>query len=324
MVRRATCGLSELLLCASHMLRRTVPYVIQCCIIDPRAILASTGTGPAAAPICLWPRACIPNSQTFSLLLTSPRKGVSCCSVRLSPPRPACSRHSGAFVPPRAGFTRVVTTFPPRSKRAARGAALSLVRACVALGLSSPCSTHLHPPCRLPHQHSAARYVLCRPEYRGKTVGYAPVPTSMADDKVRGARCCPLPPPPFRTTPRLLPTPPRPHRTPLPPTPQAHAGIQKLLTAEHEATEVVKAAKDEKVARLKQAKAEAEAEIAAYKASREAQFQVFSKERMGDTGAHSKELAASTEKELAEINRQVASNSSAVVKMLLQSVTTVG
>ena len=86
----------------------------------------------------------------------------------------------------------------------------------------------------------------------------------------------------------------------------------------------VKAAKDEKVARLKQAKAEAEAEIAAYKASREAQFQVFSKERMGDTGAHSKELAASTEKELAEINRQVASNSSAVVKMLLQSVTTVG
>jgi V-type H+-transporting ATPase subunit G len=104
---------------------------------------------------------------------------------------------------------------------------------------------------------------------------------------------------------------------------KAHAGIQKLLTAEHDATEVVKAAKDEKVARLKQAKAEAEAEIAAYKAQRESQFQVFSKERMGDTGAHSKELAKQSEAELQSIVTQVSGNKKAVIDMLLKSVTTV-
>ena len=104
---------------------------------------------------------------------------------------------------------------------------------------------------------------------------------------------------------------------------QAHQGIQKLLTAEHEATEIVKAAKDEKVMRLKQAKAEAEAEIAAYKAQREAQFQVFSKERMGDSAGHSSELAKSTEAELAKISQDVAKNKDAVIEMLLKSVRTV-
>ena len=45
-------------------------------------------------------------------------------------------------------------------------------------------------------------------------------------------------------------------------------GIQKLLQAEQEASEVIALAKQQKFARLKQAKSEAEAEIAAYKASR--------------------------------------------------------
>ena len=55
-------------------------------------------------------------------------------------------------------------------------------------------------------------------------------------------------------------------------------GIQKLLQAEQEASEVIAAAKAQKFNRLKQAKIEAEAEIAAYKQQREAQFQVFAKE----------------------------------------------
>jgi len=104
---------------------------------------------------------------------------------------------------------------------------------------------------------------------------------------------------------------------------KAHAGIQKLLAAEHEATEIVKAAKDEKVMRLKQAKAEAESEIGSYKASREAQFQIFSKERMGDSAGHSSTLSKSTEAELGTIASDVSKNKKAVIDMLLKSVTTV-
>ena len=104
---------------------------------------------------------------------------------------------------------------------------------------------------------------------------------------------------------------------------QSHAGIQKLLTAEHEATEIVKAAKDEKVMRLKQAKSEAEAEIADYKTKREAQFQVFSKERMGDSEGHATSLAKSTEAELSTIGGDVSKNKRTVIGMLLQSVTSV-
>jgi len=104
---------------------------------------------------------------------------------------------------------------------------------------------------------------------------------------------------------------------------KAHAGIQKLLNAEHEATEIVKAAKDEKIMRLKQAKAEAEAEIAAYKAARESQFQVFAKERLGDSEGHSSSLAKATDKELDEIKRDVAANKVALMDALLKSVVTV-
>ena len=72
-------------------------------------------------------------------------------------------------------------------------------------------------------------------------------------------------------------------------------GIQKLLQAEQEASEVIAAAKAAKFNRLKQAKLEAEAEIAAYKTQREAQFQVFAKERMGDSTVHQKAVATSSE-----------------------------
>eukprot|EP00908_Phaeocystis_cordata_P023409 Transcript_5837.p2 GENE.Transcript_5837~~Transcript_5837.p2 ORF type:complete len:169 (-),score=51.00 Transcript_5837:171-677(-) len=100
-------------------------------------------------------------------------------------------------------------------------------------------------------------------------------------------------------------------------------GIQKLLQAEQEASEVIALAKQQKFARLKQAKAEAEAEIAAYKAQREAQFQVFAKERMGDSSGHQKAVASSTETELSTISSQVAKNKAAMIDSLMRSVTTV-
>lgn len=104
---------------------------------------------------------------------------------------------------------------------------------------------------------------------------------------------------------------------------KAHAGIQKLLQAEQEAAEVVAAAKAEKVMMLKKAKEDADQEIAAYKQERERLFQIFSKERMGDTGTHSKETASATERQLSDIQKQVAANKGRMADMLLQSVTTV-
>jgi|TARA_B100000513_G_C11902272_1_gene185734 hypothetical protein len=45
---------------------------------------------------------------------------------------------------------------------------------------------------------------------------------------------------------------------------------------------------------------------------------------MGDTGTHSKETATATERNLADIQRQVATNKGKMADMLLQSVTSVG
>ena len=72
------------------------------------------------------------------------------------------------------------------------------------------------------------------------------------------------------------------------------------------------------------AKDEAEAEIAAYKQQRESQFHIFSKERMGDSGAHKTNIDKETIRELNTIATQVKANGDTMVKMLLQSVTTVG
>jgi len=105
---------------------------------------------------------------------------------------------------------------------------------------------------------------------------------------------------------------------------EKNMGIQKLLQAEQEASEVIAAAKAQKFNRLKQAKIEAEAEIASYKQQREAQFQVFAKERMGDSGAHQKTVATATESELAMVGNKVGANKKLMIDSLLQSVTTVG
>merc|ERR1712037_1073108 len=105
---------------------------------------------------------------------------------------------------------------------------------------------------------------------------------------------------------------------------RAAIGIQKLLHAEQKAAEVVADARADKVRKLKLAKDEAEAEIAAYKQQRESQFHIFSKERMGDSGAHKTNIDKETIRELNTIATQVKANGDTMVKMLLQSVTTVG
>ncbi|KAJ1628464.1 H+-ATPase G subunit-domain-containing protein [Pavlovales sp. CCMP2436] len=58
----------------------------------------------------------------------------------------------------------------------------------------------------------------------------------------------------------------------------AHMGIQRLLEAESQASEVVAQAKKDKVLRLKLAKEEAENEIMAYRQLREEQFQKYASE----------------------------------------------
>eukprot|EP00310_Coccolithus_braarudii_P016111 CAMPEP_0183331152 /NCGR_PEP_ID=MMETSP0164_2-20130417/546_1 /TAXON_ID=221442 /ORGANISM="Coccolithus pelagicus ssp braarudi, Strain PLY182g" /LENGTH=109 /DNA_ID=CAMNT_0025499547 /DNA_START=162 /DNA_END=491 /DNA_ORIENTATION=+ len=105
---------------------------------------------------------------------------------------------------------------------------------------------------------------------------------------------------------------------------KAALGIQKLLSAEQKAAEVVSAARTEKVAKLKEAKVKAEEEITAYKVQREAQFAIFSKERLGDSGSHKSSVDRDTIQELNKIDRQTAANKDTMVHMLLQSVTTVG
>jgi len=103
----------------------------------------------------------------------------------------------------------------------------------------------------------------------------------------------------------------------------AHVGIQKLLEAESQASEVVAQAKKDKVMRLKQAKEEAENEIAAYRALREEQFQKYKNERMGDSGEYTKKIQLETDNAMRNIQISMDANKEKIITSLLQSVTTV-
>ena len=103
-----------------------------------------------------------------------------------------------------------------------------------------------------------------------------------------------------------------------------------------------------KAARLKDADKEAQEEIETFKMKREAHFATFKAEKSKDSGGHSGKVNKETDAELAAIKtqvprwllaprlastrvpltpppalRQVSTNKDAVIKMLLQSVTTV-
>lgn len=103
----------------------------------------------------------------------------------------------------------------------------------------------------------------------------------------------------------------------------AHQGIQRLLEAESQASEVVAQAKKDKVLRLKLAKEEAENEIMAYRAMREAQFAKYSDERSGNTGEYTKKIQTETDAAMRNIQISIDANKEKIITSLLQSVTTV-
>ncbi|KAG8460894.1 hypothetical protein KFE25_010645 [Diacronema lutheri] len=100
-------------------------------------------------------------------------------------------------------------------------------------------------------------------------------------------------------------------------------GIQRLLEAESQASEVVAQAKKDKVLRLKLAKEEAENEIMAYRQLREDQFQKYSADRTGNTGDFTKKVQAETDSAMKNIQISIDANKEKIITSLLQSVTTV-
>jgi V-type H+-transporting ATPase subunit G len=99
-------------------------------------------------------------------------------------------------------------------------------------------------------------------------------------------------------------------------------GIDKLLAAESEATEIVSKARKEKTARIKQARDEAEAMIKKLRADMDRDFK---NAEMAGTGGGEKstKLAGETENQLAEIRRQAEANRVNVVRQILGWITTV-
>eukprot|EP00283_Hemiselmis_rufescens_P003950 CAMPEP_0173418458 /NCGR_PEP_ID=MMETSP1357-20121228/601_1 /TAXON_ID=77926 /ORGANISM="Hemiselmis rufescens, Strain PCC563" /LENGTH=113 /DNA_ID=CAMNT_0014380951 /DNA_START=41 /DNA_END=382 /DNA_ORIENTATION=- len=99
-------------------------------------------------------------------------------------------------------------------------------------------------------------------------------------------------------------------------------GIDRLLAAESEATEIVSKARKEKTARIKQARDEAEAEIKKLRGDMDRDFKnaEFSGTGGGDKSA---KLMADTENQLGEIRRLAEANRVNVVRQILSWITTV-
>ncbi|KAJ1468813.1 vacuolar ATPase [Baffinella frigidus] len=99
-------------------------------------------------------------------------------------------------------------------------------------------------------------------------------------------------------------------------------GIDRLLQAEQDATEIVAKARKEKAARIKQARDEAEAEVKQYRSKLEQQFQESQSMAMGGSDK-SVALAVETEKGLSDITRLAESNRVKVVREILTWVSSV-
>eukprot|EP00284_Hemiselmis_tepida_P018464 CAMPEP_0174926398 /NCGR_PEP_ID=MMETSP1355-20121228/11227_1 /TAXON_ID=464990 /ORGANISM="Hemiselmis tepida, Strain CCMP443" /LENGTH=166 /DNA_ID=CAMNT_0016172427 /DNA_START=14 /DNA_END=511 /DNA_ORIENTATION=+ len=99
-------------------------------------------------------------------------------------------------------------------------------------------------------------------------------------------------------------------------------GIDRLLAAESEATEIVSKARKEKTARIKQARDQAEDEIKKLRGDMDRDFKnaEFSGSGGGDKSA---KLQADTEGQLAEIRRLAEANRVNVVRQILSWITTV-
>ncbi|PIN13437.1 Vacuolar H+-ATPase V1 sector, subunit G [Handroanthus impetiginosus] len=104
---------------------------------------------------------------------------------------------------------------------------------------------------------------------------------------------------------------------------RGQGGIQMLLTAEHEAQQIVTAARNLKMARLKQAKEEAEREVANYRSHLEAEYQKHISESSGSSDSTVKRLEAETEAKIQRLKESASKVSPEVVQMLLKYITTV-
>eukprot|EP00292_Cryptomonas_paramecium_P018470 CAMPEP_0113677642 /NCGR_PEP_ID=MMETSP0038_2-20120614/9406_1 /TAXON_ID=2898 /ORGANISM="Cryptomonas paramecium" /LENGTH=114 /DNA_ID=CAMNT_0000594993 /DNA_START=65 /DNA_END=409 /DNA_ORIENTATION=+ /assembly_acc=CAM_ASM_000170 len=99
-------------------------------------------------------------------------------------------------------------------------------------------------------------------------------------------------------------------------------GIDRLLQAEQEATEIVAKARKEKAARIKAARDEAQAEIAKFRQQMEQEFQ---QAQFGvlSGGDKSIRLATETEAQLNEIKTRSATNRMPVLQQILSWIETV-
>jgi len=101
---------------------------------------------------------------------------------------------------------------------------------------------------------------------------------------------------------------------------QQSAGVQQLLSAERRASEKVAEARKRKARRLKQAKEEATAEIEKYKQEKERTFQAYEANHMGSREDVQKKIEADTQRQILEVNQQVAKNKDSVIQGLLNLV----
>lgn len=103
------------------------------------------------------------------------------------------------------------------------------------------------------------------------------------------------------------------------PPPQS-SGIQTLLEAEKEASEIIARARKQKTQRLKEAKDEAEKEIQEFRAKKEEEFQAYLATNSGNTDEATKKLQLETDQKLKDVQQAYLLNKEAVIKKLLEAV----
>ncbi|SCU87929.1 LADA_0E07096g1_1 [Lachancea dasiensis] len=98
-------------------------------------------------------------------------------------------------------------------------------------------------------------------------------------------------------------------------------GIATLLKAEKEAHEIVSKARQYRQEKLKQAKSDAAEEINAYKQKKEQELKDYEAKNAGGVGGLEKEAETQVQSELKELEEIGKKKKSAVVKLLIGSVT---
>ncbi|KAK0386669.1 hypothetical protein NLU13_6504 [Sarocladium strictum] len=101
---------------------------------------------------------------------------------------------------------------------------------------------------------------------------------------------------------------------------QNSAGIQKLLTAEQDASKIVQKAREFRTKRVKEARDEAKQEIADYKASKEEEYKKFEAEHSKGNEQAEAEANKEAEKQIKAIKEAGAKGQASVVKKLLSAV----